>query len=91
VLSKADIGQLNLQHGTKLKKVEKRKKNKKQKTDIYNFFHHHHIFHHMLGSISKQSRESVESVLKKKRRQWPTMGRICRKGTFKPGMKRLRG
>jgi len=34
----------------------------------------------MLMSISKQSRESVESVLKKKRKA--TVGRICRKGRF---------
>jgi len=34
----------------------------------------------MLRSISKQSRESVWSVLKKK---WKAMvGRICRKGRF---------
>ena len=32
----------------------------------------------MLRSIGKQSRESVESVLKKKRKA--TSGRICRKG-----------
>jgi len=35
----------------------------------------------MLRSIG----ESVYSVLKKKRKV--TVGRICRKGTFKPGMK----
>jgi len=34
----------------------------------------------MLRSISKQSGESVESVLKKKRKA--TVGRICRKGRF---------
>jgi len=34
----------------------------------------------MLRSISKQSRKSVESVLKKKRKA--TVGRICRKGRF---------
>ena len=39
----------------------------------------------MLRSIGKQSGESVESVLKKKRKA--TLGRICRKGRFKPGMK----
>jgi len=33
-----------------------------------------------LRSISKQSGESVESVLKKKRKA--TVGRICRKGKF---------
>jgi len=37
----------------------------------------------MLRSIDKQSWEFVESVLKKKRKD--TMGRICRKGRFKPG------
>jgi len=39
----------------------------------------------MLGSIGKQSGESMESVLKKKRKA--TAGRICRKGMFKPGTK----
>ena len=39
----------------------------------------------MLRSSSKQSEESVESVLKKKTKA--TVGRICRKGRFKPGMK----
>jgi len=34
---------------------------------------------------SKQSGESVESVLEKKKKA--AMGRICRKGTFKPGIK----
>jgi len=34
----------------------------------------------MLRSIGKQSGESVESVLKKKRKA--TVGRICRKGRF---------
>jgi len=38
----------------------------------------------MLRSIGKQSGESMESVLKKKRKA--VVGRICRKG-FKPGMK----
>jgi len=38
----------------------------------------------MLRSNSKQSGESVESVLKKKRKA--VVGRICRKG-FKPGMR----
>jgi len=39
----------------------------------------------MLRSIGKQSGESVESVLKKKRKA--TVGRICRNGRFLPGMK----
>jgi len=52
--------------------VEKIKKNKKLKTD-------------KLRYIGKQSGESVESVLKKKKKA--TVGRICRKGRFKPGMK----
>jgi len=41
----------------------------------------------MLRSIGKQSRESVESVWKKKANA--AVGRICRKGRFrpKPGMK----
>ena len=34
----------------------------------------------MLRSISKQSEESVESVLEKKRKA--TVGTICRKGRF---------
>ena len=34
----------------------------------------------MLGNIGKQPRESVESVLKKKRKA--TVGRMCRKGRF---------
>jgi len=34
----------------------------------------------MLRSIGKQSWESVESVLKKKRKA--TVGRVCRKGRF---------
>jgi len=34
----------------------------------------------MLRSIDKQSRESMESVLKKKRKAM--MGRICRRGRF---------
>jgi len=38
-----------------------------------------------LRSIGKQSGESVKSALKKKRKA--TVGRICRKGRFKPGMK----
>jgi len=46
--------------------VEKRKKVKKPD---------------LLRSIGKQSGESVESVLKKKKRK-ATMGRICRKGRF---------
>ena len=52
VRSKADITQLNLPDGNKLKKWDK--ETKKGKTD-------------MLLSIGKQSKESVESVLKKKR------------------------
>jgi len=39
----------------------------------------------MLGSNSKQSGESMQSVQKKKRKAM--MGRICRKGRFKPGIK----
>jgi len=39
----------------------------------------------MLRSIGEQSRETVESVTEKKRKA--TVGRICRKGRFKPGMK----
>jgi len=51
VRSKADITQLNLPDGTKLKTGKK--KTKKEKTD-------------MLISIGKQSGESVESALNKK-------------------------
>jgi len=40
----------------------------------------------ILRSISTQSGESMESVQKKKRRK-AMVGRICRKGRFKPGMK----
>jgi len=43
----------------------------------------------MLRSIGKQSEESVESVLKKKRKAM--VGRIYRKGSFKPGMKECGG
>ena len=39
----------------------------------------------MLRSISKQSGESVESVLKKKRKA--TVGRFSQKEGFKPGVK----
>jgi len=40
----------------------------------------------LLRSVGKQSGESVESVLRKKRKT--AMGRICRKARFKPGMKK---
>ena len=40
----------------------------------------------MLRSISIESAESVESVLKKKKKA--TVGRICRKG-FNPGIKEV--
>jgi len=43
----------------------------------------------MLRSIGKQSGESVESVLKKKRKV--TVGRICRKGGFSAWNERVRG
>jgi len=39
----------------------------------------------MLRTIGKQSGKSMQSVLKKKRKA--TVGRICRKGRFKPRMK----
>jgi len=67
VSSNADISQLNLPHGTNNQKVENKEKLKSKKTD-------------MLRSISKQSGESVESVLKKKRKA--TVGRILTKGRF---------
>jgi len=66
VRSRADTRQLNLPHGTKLKKW-KREKLKSQKPD-------------MLRSIGKQSGESMKSVLKKKRKV--AVGRICRNGGF---------
>ena len=65
VQSKADMSQLNLPHGTNNYTVENRK-TKEQNTG-------------MLRSIGKQYGESVESVLKKKKRK-ATVGRICRKG-----------
>ena len=68
--SKADISRLNLGHGTKLKK--RNREQLKSKTD-------------MLRSIGKQSEESMESVLKKKRKA--TVGRSSKKEGFKPGMK----
>ena len=43
----------------------------------------------MHRSIGKLSGESVESVMKKKKND--TVGNICRKGRFKPGMKELGG
>jgi len=54
-------------HGTKKLKKWKKEKLKSKKTD-------------MLRSIGKQFGESVESVLKKKRKV--TLGRICGKGRF---------
>ena len=63
VRSKADTSQLNLPHGTNGEKVENRQI-KSKKTD-------------MLIGIGKQLGESVESVLKKKRKA--TVGRICKK------------
>jgi len=39
----------------------------------------------MVRSIGKQSGESTESVLKKKKKA--TVGRVCGKGRFKPGVK----
>ena len=43
----------------------------------------------MLRSIGKQSRESVESVLKKKKKA--TVGLICRKGRFQTWNERVKG
>ena len=65
---KAYMSQINLQHGTiTVKNRKTQSKKTRVKTD-------------MLRSIGKQSRESMESVRKKKR--WATVGRICRKGKF---------
>jgi len=74
--SKANMGQLNLPHGNLQLKKWKREKLKSKKTD-------------MLRSIGKQSRESVESVRKKKRKA--TVGRICRKGRFSDWNEKVRG
>jgi len=62
--SKADVSQLNLAHGTNNYKVENRK-TRKEKNQI-------------CSSVSKQSGDSMQSVLKKNREA--TVGRICRKG-----------
>ena len=43
----------------------------------------------MLRGIGKQSRESMESVLKKKRKA--AVGRICREGRFRAWNERVRG
>jgi len=43
----------------------------------------------MLRSISKQSGESMQSVLKKKKKA--TVGRTCRKGRFQVWNERVRG
>jgi len=43
----------------------------------------------MLTSIGKQSGESVESVLKKKREA--TVGSICRRGRFEAWNERVKG
>ena len=64
--SKADKSAQSTAQNQKLKKW-KTEKLKSKKTD-------------MLRSIGKQSGESVESVLKKKRKV--TVGRTCRKGKF---------
>jgi len=61
------MSQLNVPHGINNQKVENGKTKKSKKTD-------------MVSSIGKQSGESVESVLKKKRKA--TVGRICRKERF---------
>jgi len=66
VRSIADANQLNLPHRSNTNKW-KTVKLKSRKMD-------------MLRSIGKQSRESVESVLKQKRKAM--VGRICRKGRF---------
>jgi len=43
----------------------------------------------MLRDIGKQSRESMKSVLKKKREA--AVGRICREGRFQAWNERVRG
>jgi len=61
------MSHLNLPHGTNNLKVKKNRKKLKAKTN-------------MLRSVGKQCGESVESVVKKKRKA--TVGRICRRGRF---------
>ena len=65
VCSNADINQLNLPHGTKNLKWKKEKPKSKNG---------------YAQNIGKQSGESVESVMEKKRKAM--VGRICRKGRF---------
>ena len=69
VRSKADMSQLNLPHGTNNKwKTEKSKKKLKKRTGSE------------VSVYSPDSGESVESVMKKRRKA--TVRRICRKGRF---------
>ena len=65
--SKAEISQLSLYRTEPTTEKWKTEKLKSKKTD-------------MVRSISKQSEESVESVMKKDRKA--TVGRIDRKGRF---------
>jgi len=72
-----DMSQLNLPQGkTTTKKWKTEKKLKSKKTN-------------MLRCNSKQSGESGQSVLKKKRKA--TVERICGKGRFRAWNERLRG
>jgi len=70
VRSKSDISQLNLYRTEPTTQKVEKKEKLKSKNEY----------------IGKQPRESVESLLKKKKKA--TVGRICRKQKgFKPGMK----
>jgi len=66
---KAAISQHNLLHGTKNQKKWKKKKLKIKKNKKMQMG--------MPRSIGKQSGESMESVLKKKKKKKATEGRIC--------------
>jgi len=70
------MSQLNLPHGTNKQKVAKTKKPKSKNEYAQTYW-------------QTVRGESVESVLKKKRKA--TVGRICRKGRFQAWNERVRG